>query len=141
LSAPASTARRKAESAGRWGEWAAGALLLAKGYALVGRRVRTGAGEIDLIARRGRWLAFVEVKTRPRGAGVPVLARRQRERIERAASLWCAGRAWTGNVGWRYDLVCVSPWRLPVHIPDAWRPESDPALSPAGPWRQGGARR
>ena len=57
---------------GRLSEWLAAAALLAKGYRILGRRVRTPYGEIDLIAVRGRRLAFVEVKrraTRARGRG------------------------------------------------------------------------
>ena len=56
-------ARRRAERRGAWGEIAAAALLMLKGYQIVARRRRTGFGEIDLIARRGGVLAFVEVKT------------------------------------------------------------------------------
>src|SRR5262245_23358717 len=47
---------------GRLSEWLAAAVLLGKGYRLLGRRIRTPFGEIDLIALRGRRLAFVEVK-------------------------------------------------------------------------------
>ena len=49
---------------GRLSEWLAAAALLARGYRILGRRVRTPYGEIDLIAVRGRRLAFVEVKRR-----------------------------------------------------------------------------
>jgi putative endonuclease len=49
---------------GHLSEWLAAAALLAKGYRILGRRVRTPYGEIDLVALRGRRLAFVEVKRR-----------------------------------------------------------------------------
>ena len=49
---------------GRMSEWLAAGVLLAKGYRILGRRVRTPYGEIDLIAARGSRLAFVEVKRR-----------------------------------------------------------------------------
>jgi putative endonuclease len=50
---------------GKWGEEQAGQLLKRKGYRILGRRVRVGArGELDLVARTGETLVFVEVKTR-----------------------------------------------------------------------------
>src|SRR4029453_6459230 len=54
---------------GRLSEWLAAAALLAKGYRILGRRVRTPYGEIDLIAVRGRRLAFEEVKLRATRGG------------------------------------------------------------------------
>lgn len=104
------------------------AMLSLTGWAIAAHRARNGAGEIDLIARRGAVLAFIEVKTRKHGA-IPVLRSEQRNRIERAASMWCSGRPWTARLQWRYDLIVVAPWRWPVHIADAWRPASDPVLS------------
>ena len=61
---PASPERIGRYRRGRVSEWLAAAVLLAKGYRILGRRVRTPYGEIDLIAVRGRRLAFVEVKRR-----------------------------------------------------------------------------
>ena len=56
--------RRVAEAAGRRGERLAGWWLRLKGWDILDRRVRTAAGEVDLVARRGTLVAFVEVKTR-----------------------------------------------------------------------------
>ncbi len=70
-------------------EWVAAAWMLAKGYRILARRQRTPYGEIDLIAVRGRRLAFVEVKLRARLATAEIsVSRRQSERIARAANHW-----------------------------------------------------
>ncbi|CAN1501614.1 COG0792 Predicted endonuclease distantly related to archaeal Holliday junction resolvase [Caulobacteraceae bacterium] len=126
------TQRAHAERSGRWAEgWAAFVLQL-KGYAILGRRVQTPAGEIDLIARRGDVLAFIEVKMRQQTSDPGELLRpRQMARIVRAATGWTARRDWTQHFTWRYDLIVVTKWRWPNHVRDAWRPEEDPML--AGP--------
>lgn len=57
--------RFKAERRGRQAETIAGWWLRLKGYRIVGRRVRCARGEVDLVARRGRTVAFVEVSSAP----------------------------------------------------------------------------
>lgn len=59
--------RQRAERRGRRAEKIAAWFLRAKGYAVLARRYKTPVGEIDLVARRGRTLAFVEVKARKEG--------------------------------------------------------------------------
>jgi putative endonuclease len=121
--------RAKAEAAGRWGEQIAALFLQFKGYVILERRVKTGGGEIDLIARRGKTLTFVEVKLRQKPVDPAILlAPQQLRRILDAAAIWTAKRAWTGGLVWRYDLIVVRPWTWPLHIKDAWRPSHDPAL-------------
>ena len=116
--------RQAAERQGRGGETLAALLLRLKGYRILGRRVRTHAGEIDLVARSPRGiLCFVEVKARPDArAALESVAPRQRARIERAASLFVAGRPALARAQMRFDIVTVSPRALPRHIRDAWRP-------------------
>lgn len=116
-----SEARAAAERRGRWGELAAVLLLRAKGYAILARRLKTPAGEIDVVARRGRTVAVVEVKTRAEAEGELVGAR-QRRRIARAAGVLLKRRD-TAGASIRFDVVLVRPWRLPRHRPDAWRPD------------------
>ena len=116
--------RRAAERRGRRGELVATLLLLAKGYRILGRRVRTRVGEIDLIARSPRGiLCFVEVKTRNamRNAQEALLPR-QEARIARAAELYLA--QWRGlrPSGVRFDTITISGTRWPKHLRDAWRP-------------------
>lgn len=113
--------RLRAESFGRGAEWLAAAWLRLKGYRIVARRLRTPVGEIDLIARRGRLLAFIEVKARAAG-DAEVLTDRQRGRIARAAEAFAATRPDLAGLDWRFDLILVAgAWRL-RHIADAWRP-------------------
>jgi putative endonuclease len=118
-----------AERSGRWAEgWAAFVLQL-KGYAILGRRVQTPAGEIDLIAQRGDVLAFIEVKMRQQTSDPSELLRpRQTAHIVRAATGWTASRDWTQHFTWRYDLIVVTKWRWPNHVRDAWRPQEEPML-------------
>jgi len=117
--------RRRAERRGAWGERAAAWLLALKGYRVVARRRRTPVGEIDLVARRGGVLAFVEVKTltRPEARADPV-SLRQMKRLARAASAFRAQRPDLAMLDMRYDWVIVAPWRLPAHHVDVWRPDS-----------------
>ncbi|MFN8732880.1 MAG: YraN family protein [Hyphomonadaceae bacterium] len=127
------TQRALAERSGRWAEnWAAFVRHL-KGYTIVGRRVQTPAGEIDLIARRGNVLAFIEVKMRQQAVdAAEVLRPRQMSRIVRAPTGWTSRRAWTQHFSWRYDLMVVTKWRWPKDVRDAWRPDVDPMLSGRG---------
>lgn len=116
--------RKRAHDRGLWAEWLAAGLLLVKGYRILGRRVRNRAGELDLIARRGNVVAFVEVKARADAAAAETaLGERQRQRITRAASAWLAGQPHLQALNPRFDLILVSPGLLPRHRTDAWRTE------------------
>ena len=112
--------RQRRYRQGHRGEWMSAAYLKAKGYRILGRRVATGAGEIDIIAlRRGR-VAFVEVKRRSDLAAAEAsVSSRQRQRIHRAADLWLAHHASYQTCQMGFDLIFVLPWRLPKHLPDA----------------------
>jgi len=105
---------------GRVSEWLAAAAMLAKGYRILGRRVRTPYGEIDLIAVRGRRLAFVEVKRRAtRLKAEAAITPRQAGRIARAAEFWVSRNPAYREHEQGLDVVLVTPGRLPVHVPDA----------------------
>lgn len=116
--------RQQAERRGRFGEWLTGWLLRLKGYRILGHRVRTHAGEIDLIAKApGGPICFIEVKARPSTAeAVFSVSHWQKSRIMRAAELYLAQRPELAARGVRYDIVAVTPRRLPQHLPDAFRP-------------------
>ncbi len=98
-------------------------LLILKGHRILARRARTPAGEIDLIARRGRVLVFAEIKARASlETGTEALAPRQRGRILRAAEAFMRTRPDLAGLDWRFDLIVVAGgWRL-KHLKDAWRP-------------------
>jgi putative endonuclease len=120
---------RESERRGRFAETAAAWLLRLKGYRIVGRRLRpprgSGAGEIDLVARRGRLLVFVEIKARPApGEGLAAIGPRQRARLSRAAEWFIKYQPEYARCDVRFDAVVVAPGRWPLHLPDAWRAES-----------------
>ncbi|SDG29846.1 putative endonuclease [Limimonas halophila] len=95
--------------------------LRLKGYRILARRHATPVGEIDLIARRGRCLAFVEVKARPDSATARhAIAPRQRRRIARAAEAYLQRRPELHGHDLRFDAVLVVPGRWPQHLPNAF---------------------
>lgn len=105
---------------GRLSEWVAAAALLARGYRILGRRVRTPFGEIDLIAVRGRRLAFIEVKRRATQAEAEAaVTLRQAGRVARAAQFWVSRNRSFAEHEQGLDVVLVMPGRLPVHVPNA----------------------
>lgn len=123
------TNRQRAEKAGRTGEWLAALALQLKGYVIIERRVKSHRGEVDLIARRGLILAFIEVKARAKTIDAAlILTPKQMTRIVNGATGWAAAKPWTQKCTWRYDLIVVYPWQWPKHIRDAWRPTGDPTL-------------
>jgi len=115
-------ARRAAEHRGHRAETLPALLLRVKGYRIVERRFRSRAGEIDLIARRGRRLAFVEVKARrtPSEAAWAITPRQQ-ARIIRAAEHWLAIQGGGEDFDMSFDVVLIGPWAWPRHIASAFR--------------------
>jgi putative endonuclease len=120
----AEAARSKAERRGRRAETLAAWLLRLKFYRILGHRVRTPLGEIDLIARAPSGVVcFIEVKARAgESDAAEALGPRQRARIARAAELYLASRPGAAPKGARFDIVSVLPGKLPRHLRDAWRP-------------------
>jgi putative endonuclease len=116
--------RRAAERRGRRAEALAAWLLRAKGYRILERRFRAPGGEVDLVAGRGRTLAFVEVKARTsRAAAAESVTPQQRRRIAAAAAAWLGRHPAFAGHALRFDAVLVTPRRPPLHIADAWRPD------------------
>lgn len=116
-----SVRRAKAERSGRRAETIAALLLTLKGYEIVGRRFEASGGEIDLVARKGDCLVFVEVKAR-RGLDAAVFAvtPKSRRRIEAAARAFLSRHQRFANHGVRYDILAIAGWRH-RHVRDAWR--------------------
>lgn len=95
---------------------------MCKGYRIIARRYRTRLGEIDLIARRGDLVAFVEVKARPSLIeAMEAVGRSAERRIEAAADLWLSRQPDHARLSLRFDLVAIRPWRWPVHVENAWQ--------------------
>ena len=120
---PTAVERRRAFRRGLLAETAAIWLLRCKRYRVVARRVRTPLGEIDIIVRRGRTIAFVEVKTRPtEDEALEAIAPRQARRLVGAARYWLAAQppASSAQADWRFDIVTVSPYLLPRHLSNAF---------------------
>jgi putative endonuclease len=121
---PTSSDRVARYRRGRFSELVAAAILMAKGYRILQRRCRTPYGEIDLIAVRGRRLAFVEVKRRPtRAEAEAALTQYQARRIARAADYWVSRNPRYRDHDRGLDAILVVPRRLPVHLPDALQVE------------------
>jgi len=98
---------------GRAGERIAVLHYRLRGYRVLGRRVRTSAGEVDLVVRRGRTLVVVEVKRRRRaGPETRWLSSAQERRVRAAAVRLRRDAAWARAV--RVDLVTIEGWR--VHV-------------------------
>ncbi|MEE8633056.1 MAG: YraN family protein [Methyloceanibacter sp.] len=117
-----SRARVRAYRRGLFAETLAAALFRLKGYRVVARRYKTPAGEIDLVALKGKRLAFIEVKARKsREAAAWTLPTRQRRRIVGAAQYWLSSRPDFAGHQMAFDVVLVAPWRLPHHIADAFQ--------------------
>ena len=113
----ASDARREAERRGRRAETLGLWFLRLKGYRLIARRYKTPVGEIDLIVRRGRTIAFVEVKQRPTVEEATEAANPAgRRRIARAAALWLARNPAAADRDLRFDVVISVPGRWPRHL-------------------------
>lgn len=121
--AKTAAAKTAAVKAGRVAEVVAALYLRAKGYRIIARNLQTPVGEIDIVARRGHLLVFVEVKYRNEVFGPEVIANRQWQRIARAAAYMVGRTPALQACVWRFDAVLLTPWRWPRHARDLWRPE------------------
>lgn len=115
-------ARRSAEAAGRRGERLAGWWLRLKGWRILDRRIRTPAGEVDIVARKGSLVAFVEVKTRATAAELDfAIDERRLARVAAAAEYLMPTYAGPGD-DIRVDVILLAPGTRPRHIENAWQP-------------------
>ena len=112
--------RRIAEASGRRGERLAGWGPRLKGWSILDRRVRTPAGEVDIVARRGNLIAFVEVKTRATAAELDfAIDERRLSRVAAAAEYLMPKYAGPGD-DIRVDVILLAPGTRPRHIENAW---------------------
>jgi putative endonuclease len=111
----------RARLAGRRGEIVAALWLMAKGYRILGFRLKTPQGEIDLLARKGQVVAVVEVKLRASiDAALAAVDHQQRQRLRRAGESYASRRSDLRGAAIRLDLLALAPGRWPCHIRDAW---------------------
>lgn len=116
--------RARAERWGVHAESLAALWLGIKGFRILARRFRTPVGEIDLIAARGSTLAIVEVKARVHYVdALASIGSTKRRRVERATESFLSAHPEWSKFSPRFDVMVVSPWRLPRHLKDAWRPD------------------
>jgi putative endonuclease len=113
--------RQRAERGGRRAESLAALWLQLKGWKILARRARTPAGEIDLVARRGRTVAFVEVKARSTAAEADLALDEYRLRRVAAAAESLAHRFARPGDDLRVDAMFIVPWHLPRHMTNVWR--------------------
>lgn len=109
--------RRRARDYGRIAEIVAALWLTTKGYRVVARNYLGGGGEIDLIARRGSTLVFVEVKARQSlDDALRAVDRAKLEQVARAGRAFLSENGISGSVAIRFDVVLVAPGQLPRHM-------------------------
>lgn len=92
--------------------------LRLKGWRIITRRYTAPGGEIDIIAQRGKLIAFIEVKARPTlDEALAAIDASKRRRMNRAVAQWLMGKDWAMKLSLRGDVICIAPWRLPRHVP------------------------
>jgi putative endonuclease len=102
-------------------ETRAAMMLRPKGYRVFVQRWKSPSGEIDLIIRRGSIIAFVEVKAREKADDALVsVSHHQRRRIVIAAHHWLAANPDANECDCRFDIVTVTPYQWPQHMPNAF---------------------
>lgn len=114
--------RQQAERSGRDGETRAALWLRAKGWQVLDRRVKTAAGEIDLVAKRGRLVAFIEVKWRQQREKLDLAIDQHRLARVAAATEAVAHRYAKEGEDIRVDVILLAPDTFPRHIANAWQP-------------------
>jgi putative endonuclease len=116
----ATSDRKAAENRGREGERRAAWWLWLHGWRILDRRVRTPAGEVDLVVRKGNLVAFVEVKTRAKASDLDTaIDERRLMRVAAAAEVLMSRYAGPGD-DIRVDVILIAPKTLPRHIENAW---------------------
>jgi putative endonuclease len=112
--------RFEAEKRGRRGEAIAAWFLRLQGWRIVGERIKTPRGEVDLIARRGKTVAFIEVKARSKRLDLATAVDAYRLRRVAAAAEILLSKYGKGTENMQIDVILVAPWRWPHHLPNVW---------------------
>ena len=114
--------RQRAEQRGRQAETRAADWLFQQGWTVLDTRVRTPAGEIDLVVKRDGLVAFVEVKWRARASDLDLAIDEHRLRRVAAAAECVAHRYAGEGEDIRIDVILLAPRASPRHIANAWQP-------------------
>lgn len=112
--------RQKAQRKGIFAEYLAAIFLVCKGYKILQFRYKSHLGEIDVIAKTGRTIVFVEVKSRQDlSSALDAVSYETQHRIIAASEIWLSRRP-VADYSYRYDIIAICPWRLPHHIANAF---------------------
>lgn len=115
-------ARPKSHRTGLFAETKAVWFLRLRGWRILERRWRSAYGEVDVIAKRGRRVIFVEVKARKTlDKALSSLTAHQWRRIEAASDAYMSRPSLAG-CSWQFDAICVVPKHCPKHFPAIWHP-------------------
>lgn len=115
--------RRARYARGHRAELVGALFMMAKGYRIIERRYITRVGELDLVAKRGRNILFIEVKFRRQiDAAAYAITPRQQQRLHRAAQVWLGRNDWSRGHDLRFDALLVSPWRWPRQVENIIQP-------------------
>ncbi len=114
--------RAAAEARGRRAERRAAWWLRLHGWRILGERLRVATGEVDLVARRGRIVAFIEVKWRERPEDLDLAIDQYRLRRVAAAAEMLSSRFAGPRDDIRIDVMLLAPGRLPRHLVHVWQP-------------------
>ena len=118
----ASPKRKLAEKTGKRAEAIARLWLRLKGSRILNYRFKTKVGEIDIIAKKGRTIAIIEVKARQtKIAALQSITFKQRQRIERTTELWLKRTGFGNTRSLRFDIIAIVPKHFPIHIKQAWQ--------------------
>lgn len=109
-------ARRRAHYFGIYAEYLAALFLILKGYKILDLRFNIRGGEIDIVARRGRNIAFVEVKLRKSlDDAYLTIDSAKRRHMSHAVRVWLNRHAWAMALNLRGDALYLAPWSWPRH--------------------------
>jgi putative endonuclease len=113
--------REEAEKRGRGAETIAAWYLRMRGWRILARRARVPGGEVDIVAKRGRTLAFVEVKARADTDTAALSLDQWRLRRVAVAAGRLMERYMDGVDEVRIDAIFIVPFRWPIHLPNVWQ--------------------
>jgi len=113
--------RLKALRRGYVSEYLAALSLILRGHRILAMRYKVKSGEIDIIARKGDLVSFIEVKARATARdSVFAVNGLTQTRIRNASLHWLKGQRDAGRLSLSYDIIAVRPWRWPEHFRDAY---------------------
>lgn len=113
--------RARAERSGRLAEALAAWAYRLRGFEIRDRRFKAAGGEIDLVARKGPLLVFVEVKRRAAiDDALFAVTTRNRRRMEQAVKSWLARHPRLAQSDVRFDIAAVAGWKVKI-AEAAWR--------------------